>query len=74
VLTIEVDRDGRMLNARVVSARQEGLGSPLLDPAGGAARLIDELSRTDFPEANIGLDAAGFLIRPSTEPTSDLQD
>jgi hypothetical protein len=51
VLDIEVDRQGRVIDARVVSARQTGLGAPLLDPGGGAARLIAELSREDFPGA-----------------------
>lgn len=71
VLEIELDRDGRTVTARVVSARQQGLGSPRLDPGGRAARLIDELSRADFPEADVGLDAEGALIWPGAEPTPD---
>jgi hypothetical protein len=71
VLEIELDRDGRTVGARVVSARQQGLGSPRLDPGGRAARLIDELSRSDFPEADVGLDAEGVLIWPGAEPSPD---
>jgi len=71
VLIVRVDRDGRTVSARVVSARQRGLGSPRLDPSAGAARLIDELSRSDFPEAPVRLDSAGNLIFPSDSGPED---
>lgn len=57
VLDLEVDRDGRAVRARIISARQTGLGSPRLDPEARAARLVGDLSREDFPEA--GLEVAG---------------
>jgi len=50
-----------VIGARVVSARQRGLGSPRLDPGGQAARLISELSREDFPEAALDFTADGQI-------------
>ncbi len=61
ILDLEVDRQGRVIGARVVSARQRGLGSPRLDPGGQAARLISELSREDFPEAALDFTADGRI-------------
>jgi hypothetical protein len=53
VLDLEVERDGRAVAARIVSARQVGLGAPRLDRAGRAARLIADLTAEDFPEAEL---------------------
>lgn len=61
VLDLEVDRQGRVITARVVSARQMGLGSPRLDPGGRAARLIAELTREDFPEVGLKFGADGRI-------------
>jgi hypothetical protein len=61
VLDLEVDRQGRVTGARVVSARQTGLGSPRLDPGGRAARLIAELSREDFPGVALEFAADGRI-------------
>lgn len=61
VLDLEVDREGRALAARIVSARQSGLGSPRLDPAGRAARTMAELTASDFPEAGLRFDEAGRI-------------
>jgi hypothetical protein len=61
VLDLEVDRQGRVIAARVVSARQMGLGSPRLDPGGRAARLIAELSSEDFPEVELEFGADGRI-------------
>ena len=71
VLVLRVTRDGRAHSASVVSAVQRGLGSPRLDPSGGAARLIDELSRTDFPEAPVRIDSAGGLVLPAGPGSPD---
>ena len=61
VLDLEVDRDGRAVRARIVSARQTGLGSPRLDPEARAARLIGDLTREDFPEAGLEFAADGRI-------------
>jgi hypothetical protein len=61
VLYLEVDRDGRAVHARIISARQTGLGSPRLDPEARAARLIGDLSREDFPEAELKVAGDGRI-------------
>ena len=61
VLDLEVDRQGRVTAARVISARQMGLGSPRLDPGGRAARLIADLSREDFPEVELEFGPDGWI-------------
>ncbi|MEK6255246.1 MAG: hypothetical protein N2B05_11155, partial [Gemmatimonadales bacterium] len=58
---LEGDRQGRLIAARVVSARQTGLGSPRLDPGGRAAQLIAELTREDFPGAALEFAADGRI-------------
>ena len=61
VLDLEVDRSGMAVSARIVSARQAGLGSPRLDPTGGAARTIEDLTGDDFPENNLRFDEDGRI-------------
>ncbi|GEM_PF-875603 len=43
--------DGRLVTHSVVSAVQRKGQSPILDPQRRAARMIDELTRLDFPDA-----------------------
>ena len=71
VLDLEVDRDGRALRARIVSARQMGLGSPRLDPGARAARLIGDLSREDFPETGLEIDADGRITWHAADTTPE---
>ncbi|MCK5449183.1 MAG: hypothetical protein KAJ43_13615, partial [Gemmatimonadetes bacterium] len=61
VLDLEVERDGRAVAARIVSARQVGLGAPRLDRAGRAARLIADLTAEDFPEAELSFTDDGRI-------------
>jgi len=74
VLDIEVDGDGRLVNARLVSARQTGLGSPRVDPAGRAAALIAELSGEDFPEAGLEFADDGRITWPGSDSAADGSD
>ena len=61
IARIEVTPAGELVSARIVSARQERPGGPTLDPAGGAARRIAELSLRDVPEAGIRIEADGTV-------------
>ncbi len=70
VLDLEVDRDGRAVSVRVISARQTGLGSPRLDPAGRAAALISQLTAEDFPEALLEFSADGRVTWKAEDATS----
>ncbi|MCK4868334.1 MAG: CapA family protein [Alphaproteobacteria bacterium] len=53
VVDLKLARDGRLLNARIHSARQHGGGVPRLDDSGAAARAIAELTAQDFPESGL---------------------
>jgi hypothetical protein len=71
VLDLAVDREGRAVSARIVSARQMGLGSPRLDPGARAARLIEELSREDFPEVGLEFAADGTITWSGAAPDGE---
>jgi hypothetical protein len=61
VAALQVSPVGELVSARIVSARQERPGGPVLDPAGGAARRIAELTARDFPESGIRIEADGTV-------------
>jgi poly-gamma-glutamate capsule biosynthesis protein CapA/YwtB (metallophosphatase superfamily) len=58
VVDLELARDGRLIEARIHSIRQEGGGVPRIDDSGAAARAVAELTSLDFPESTLrfGLD------------------
>jgi hypothetical protein len=61
VVDLELARDGRLLKARIHSARQHGGGVPMIDDTGAAARAIAELTALDFPESNLRIAADGEI-------------
>ncbi|HEV7660345.1 MAG TPA: CapA family protein [Allosphingosinicella sp.] len=61
IAALEVARDGRLLSARIVSARQERPGGPVYDPAGGAARQIAALTAQDFPDSGLRIAGDGTV-------------
>lgn len=61
IAALEVGRDGRLLSARIVSARQDRPGGPYYDPAGGAARRIAALTAQDFPDSGISISEDGTV-------------
>ncbi|PKP97337.1 MAG: capsule biosynthesis protein CapA [Alphaproteobacteria bacterium HGW-Alphaproteobacteria-15] len=61
IADIEVGKNGSLLSARIVSARQDRPGGPYLDASGAAARRIAELSQRDFPESGISIAADGTV-------------
>ena len=48
ILEVRLDPSGRFVSGKLNSARQEGLGIPVLDPTGAAVRKIRALSDADF--------------------------
>jgi len=64
IARLEVDGDGALLAAQIVSARQERPGGPVLDPRGEAARRIAFLTARDFPESGTQVDSAGRISWP----------
>jgi len=73
VLDLAVDREGKAVSARIVSALQTGRGSPRLDPGGRAAGLIAELTAADFPSAGLQFAADGTITwgRPAPAGAQD---
>ena len=63
MLHAELNRDGTLAQARIISTRQSAAGAPAQDPDQTAARLMRALSFRDFPDTGPGMDANG-LVRP----------
>lgn len=61
IAALEVARDGRLLAARIVSARQDRPGGPYYDASGGAARRIAALTAQDFPDSGISIGEDGTV-------------
>ncbi|MEL6615523.1 MAG: CapA family protein [Bacteroidota bacterium] len=61
ILDVTLARDGALLDGRVLSAKQIGEGIPVPDDAGRAARLMSDLSATDFPESEATVFADGRI-------------
>ena len=61
VVDLELARDGRLLKARIHSARQHGGGVPMIDATGAAARAVAELTALDFPESGLRIAADGEI-------------
>ncbi|MEQ8695125.1 MAG: CapA family protein, partial [Bauldia litoralis] len=64
VVDIRVDKQGRVVAARIHSTRQHSRGVPRYDPTGAAARTVAGLTAKDFPEAKLRFDAKGRITGP----------
>ncbi|MCL7927945.1 MAG: CapA family protein [marine benthic group bacterium] len=64
VIDLELAPDGRLLDARIHSARQEGRGGPTIDHSKGAMKLIADLTSTDVPEAGLEFGMEGQINWP----------
>ena len=61
IAAIQVDRNGALLNARILSATQTRPGGPVYDPSGAAAREIAMLTAADFPDGGTTVAADGTV-------------
>lgn len=66
VVELALARDGRLLDARIHSARQEGRGGPTIDGTDGAFDLIADLTATDIPEAELEFGPGGVIRWPES--------
>lgn len=64
VARLEVDGEGALVAADIVSARQDRPGGPYLDSTGAAAARIAELTALDFAASGIRIDSAGRVSWP----------
>jgi poly-gamma-glutamate capsule biosynthesis protein CapA/YwtB (metallophosphatase superfamily) len=49
ILEVRIDAEGKFVEGKIHSGRQEGRGIPVLDPTGASVRLVRDLSLADFP-------------------------
>lgn len=49
ILEVGLAADGKFIDGKLHSGRQEGRGIPVLDPAGAAIKKVRTLSESDFP-------------------------
>jgi hypothetical protein len=61
VADIRVSKDGSLLSARIVSARQTKPGGPAFDPTNAAAKQIAMLTARDFPETGTTVSPTGEI-------------
>lgn len=64
VARLEVNGEGALLSAEIVSAIQARPGGPRLDPVAGAARRIAVLTARDMADSGTRVDSAGRLSWP----------
>lgn len=64
IARLEVDGEGALVSADIVSARQDRPGGPYLDRSHAAAQRIAELTARDFPEGRVSIDGSGRLAWP----------
>lgn len=69
ILEVRLAADGRFISGEVHSFKQTPPGAPQTDATEGAAALIAELSRTDFPDTAPVFDVAGGF-GPNDQPTT----
>lgn len=67
LLQVELDSSGKLVKAGVVSFRQEIPGIPEIDPELTALRVLEEISRTDFPQSHPSLEDGTGLIAQVSE-------
>ncbi|MGM0593540.1 MAG: CapA family protein [Pseudomonadota bacterium] len=61
ILTAELEADGRFVQGEIFSARQQRPVGPQPDSTHAAAKLMAELTRSDFPETPLVIDKRGSI-------------
>jgi hypothetical protein len=63
ILEVDVDKNGKFLKGKIHATKQLGEGGPVLDEENAVIKEIISLSREDFPESVLYIDASGNLNR-----------
>ena len=61
LLKIKLDEEGKFISGKIISAKQIGLGIPILDYKNTAAKEIWRLTKLDFPENSIIINQNGDI-------------
>ena len=64
IADIQVDGEGALLSARIVSARQDRPGGPYADISNAAAQRVAELTARDMADSGTRVDATGRVSWP----------
>ena len=64
VLKVELNRDGSWAGGQLISTYMNGAGKPTIDPDRRGLKLIQELTRSDFPSTGATLDGEGAIDPP----------
>ena len=67
ILSVSLDKNGDFVRGKIYSFKQKYPRFPLPDNKNSAARLMKQLSETDFPDSKISIDPHGKLNRLNTE-------
>ena len=62
ILDVTLAADGSFQSGSILSAKLVGEGVPVPDPSGAAARLMADLSASDFPESQAVMQADGTIV------------
>ena len=63
IVKLEINLNGDFLSGQIISAKQPGRIGTVLDENHGAAKLIKELTRVDFPESELNIDETGNITK-----------
>jgi len=63
IIKLNINRNGDFIDGEIISARQLGEGGAILDDNHNAAKIIKELTRTDFPESKLHIDTKGNITK-----------
>ncbi|MEM8696768.1 MAG: CapA family protein [Pseudomonadota bacterium] len=66
IARLEVDGEGALVAAEIVSARQDRPGGPYIDRSNAAAQRTAVLTARDFPESQVRIDSTGRLSWPGS--------
>lgn len=61
IVKVMTDKYGKFLKGEIISIKQVGWGIPKLDEEQNALKIINELTKTDFPESKISIDDKGII-------------
>jgi len=61
IIRVYTDRSGKFYKARIVPTYQVKFQPPTVDPAKKVLKIIQELTKADFPECKINIDDEGWV-------------
>ena len=61
IVKIQTSSNGEFLKGSIIPIYQPGHGGPKIDPKKRAIKLVQELTKKDFPESNLQIDDSGLI-------------